>query len=80
MIQPPEITAKLNLWRDKAKDGVLTQEEMKEAIVLMRQGRYSACFASKAARAKKLVEELPTAEQLIEEISLIGCITSEDIQ
>jgi hypothetical protein len=31
--------AKIQLWRQKARDGTLTQEEMKEAITVLRADR-----------------------------------------
>ena len=40
-------------WRQKARDGTLTKEEMKEAIIAMREGRISASKAGVKSRTKK---------------------------
>ena len=79
MAYSTETQNKLTEWREKAKEGRLTQEEMKEAIILLRQGRFSACFAGKAAKSKAVVPDLPSAEQLIEELKAIGCIATENL-
>jgi hypothetical protein len=56
----------LKNWRTKAEEGTLTQEELKEAIKLLRAGRVSACFAAKEVRAKIAREPLPDGATLIE--------------
>lgn len=53
-----ELAQQVDLWRQKARDGTLTVEEMREAIVLLRQGRQSASagrVVSKAAATAKAV-------------------------
>lgn len=35
----PDMTTKVQLWRQKARDGTLTQEEMREAIAALRADR-----------------------------------------
>lgn len=47
---PVEFQMKLEEWRQKARDNQLTIEEMREAILFMRQGRVHAAQA-KAKRA-----------------------------
>ena len=47
---PVEFQMKLEEWRQKARDNQLTVEEMREAILFMRQGRVHAAQA-KAKRA-----------------------------
>ena len=49
----PETEAKIQFWRQKAAEGTLTKEDMKEAIVALRQGRVSAAHASEKSRATK---------------------------
>lgn len=53
MALSPEAQAKVQLWRQKAREGTLTQDEMREAIVTLRQDRVAAAGVSAASRAKK---------------------------
>jgi hypothetical protein len=53
VVQSPETQAKIQLWRQKAREGTLTQEEMREAIVALRQDRVGASGVSAASREKK---------------------------
>jgi hypothetical protein len=64
----PELNAKIAIWRQKAIDGTLTIEEMKEAISALRQGRVSAGIASATSRAKKAKVEVPSAANLLAEM------------
>ena len=49
----PDISAKVQLWRQKAREGTLTQDEMREAIEILRQGRIGAATTSAASRTRK---------------------------
>lgn len=49
----PETSAKIQLYRQKSLDGTLTQDEMREAIGLLRQGRAAAAATSAKSRSKK---------------------------
>jgi hypothetical protein len=53
MAQSPEIQAKIAVWRQKSLAGTLTQEEMREAIAILRQDRIGASVTSAGAREKK---------------------------
>ena len=53
MAQSPEMQAKIQLWRQKAREGTLTQGEMREAIAALRQDRVGAASVSAASREKK---------------------------
>ena len=53
MAQSPEMQAKIQLWRQKAREGTLTQDEMREAIAALRQDRVGAAGVSAASREKK---------------------------
>lgn len=64
----PELAAKIAIWRQKALDGTLTVEEMKEAILARREGRISASYASDTARRKKAKAEIPSADALLSEL------------
>lgn len=56
----------LKEWREKANNGTITQEELKEAIAFLRAGRVSACFATKAVKAKVNKQPLPNFDELLE--------------
>lgn len=47
---PVEFQLKLEEWRGKAREGTLTVDEMREAVLFMRAGRVHAA-ATKAKRA-----------------------------
>lgn len=47
----PELNAKIAVWRQRAIDGTLSKEEMREAINLMRMGRLTSA-THKASKAK----------------------------
>ena len=49
----PEMNAKIQLWRQKAREGTLTQDEMKEAIAALRQDRIGASGRNEATRERK---------------------------
>lgn len=49
---PVEFQLKLVEWREKARNNQLTVEEMREAIMFLRQGRVHAA-ATKAAKAER---------------------------
>ena len=53
MAQSPEMQAKIQLWRQKAREGTLTQDEMREAIAALRQDRVGAASVSAASREKR---------------------------
>jgi len=59
---------KVSIWRQKANDGTLTVEEMKEAIIALRQGRVGAAIASDSARRKTAKKEIPSADDLLSEL------------
>lgn len=53
MAQSQELQAKIQLWRQKAREGTLTQEEMREAIAALRQDRIGAAGTSATSRERK---------------------------
>lgn len=77
MAHSAESQAKLSDWREKAKEGTITIEEMKEAIAVLREGRISACFASAGSRAKKEKKPIPIAEELLR--MLMNTIHPDDL-
>jgi len=55
----PEIQMKIALWRQKTKDKTITLDEMKEAILLLRQGRVSVMGPkAKAKKPSKSADDL----------------------
>lgn len=50
-----ETQATLAVYRQKARDNTLTQDEMKHAIQLMRQERVGASVVSASSRAAKSI-------------------------
>jgi hypothetical protein len=73
MIPSPELQAKIASWRAKAIDGTITQDEMREAIALMRQGRVGAAIASEKSAASRVVKAkavVPSAEDMLKELGL----------
>lgn len=55
MAVSPEAQAKIQLWRQKSREGKLTQEEMREVIQVLRQDRLAAAATSAASRERKSV-------------------------
>jgi hypothetical protein len=68
MILTPELQSKIHIWRQKAIDGSLSLEEMREAIIVLRSGRVSASVASDKSRAKKAVKVVQSADDLLKEL------------
>ena len=53
MAQSPELQAQVQLWRQKAREGTLTQGEMRQAIAALRQDRVGAAAVSAKSKATK---------------------------
>lgn len=66
----PEVASKLAMWRQKAIDNTLTQDDMKEAIRIMRGDRVGAAIASSTSRRAKAKAEIPKADDLLAELGL----------
>jgi hypothetical protein len=67
----PDLNTKIAIWRQKAVEGTLTREEMKEAILALRGSRVSAAAASEGARRKAAKTEVPSADDLLRELGEI---------
>lgn len=63
-----ELSQRVSEWRRKALDNTLTQDDMIEAVTLLRAGRMSAAVASQAARGRKAAVAAPSAESLLDEM------------
>lgn len=68
--QSPELQSKIATWRQRAIEGTLTLEEMKEAITAMRQDRVGASYASEGAATKRKAAKaaIPNADDLLSEL------------
>jgi len=49
----PDMSAQIQLWRQKAREGTLTPDEMRLAIAALRRDRIGASVVSDTSRAKK---------------------------
>jgi len=65
---PLDLQMKIAEWRRKAAEGTLALNEMKEAIVMLRQGRVAAANASAVAKRKVAAKMIPAAEDLLGEL------------
>lgn len=65
---PIELQMKLAEWRRKTQEGTISLEEMKEAIIVLRQGRVAAAAASATAKRKTAAKVIPSAEDLLGEL------------
>lgn len=61
-----ELQAKISSWRQKAAVGEMTEDEMREAIRFLREGRVAALNASKPGRAK--AAQAPAADDMLSEL------------
>lgn len=71
MIPSGELSARIAIWRQKAADKTLTEDDMREAIIAMRAERVSASVASNTAKAKavkKATKVVPDADDLLGEL------------
>lgn len=63
----PETHSRLTVLRQKAIEGTLTLEEMKEAVVMMRGDRASSVKQGDTRRAK-VKAAIPDADSLLNEL------------
>jgi hypothetical protein len=60
----PELASQVELWRMKIADKTITKEEMRQAVIHLRQGRLMAASSSAAAK-KKVSKAIPNADDLL---------------
>lgn len=48
-----DLSTQVQLWRQKAREGTLTQDDMKEALIALRASRQAAGAVSATSRAAK---------------------------
>lgn len=69
--QSPEMQLKIQEWRAKAREGTLTQEEMREAIAALRRDRGAVAQASagsKVTKARTAAAKKPSGDDLLSEL------------
>jgi hypothetical protein len=67
----PELQSKLFVWRQKAADGTISLDDMREAIKALRAGRQSAVVESKASGGtRKAKGPARSADDLLGELGL----------
>jgi len=64
----PELQSKIASWRQRAAEGTLTLEEMREAVSHLRSGRVSARDASAASTRKKAIAAIPSAADMLSDL------------
>lgn len=65
----PDTLARIEHWRRKAVDGTLTTDEMKQAVLDMREDRKRAGPSTgEASRRKKAKAEIPSADDMLDEM------------
>jgi len=62
---PLDLQAKIALWRQRAATGDLTEEEMREAVRYLREGRLAAATSAAAAKRKRAIAAIPSAADLL---------------
>lgn len=66
----PELQAKVMIWRRKAIEGTITDEEMREAVDILRQGRLTAAqsAAASSSRTKAKAKAIVSADSILDEL------------
>jgi hypothetical protein len=64
------ITSQIQLWRQKAADGTITTEEMREAIAAIRKERVGASEKSAVSRAKAAPKAAINADDVLAKFSI----------
>ena len=55
MALTPETSARIQLLRQKSRDGTITQEELREALAMLREDRAMSADTSAKSKARKSV-------------------------
>lgn len=66
----PELTSKIQIWRQRSRDGNLTEADMAEAIAALRGERKGAAIASDTARRSKAKTAIPDADSMLKELGI----------
>lgn len=69
MAQSPELQAKIAIWRQKCRDGSMTQEEYKEVLQELRADRIKAGTVSAASKERKAAaKKVVNSDDLLSEL------------
>lgn len=64
----PDISLKIAQWRQQAAEGTLTQDAMKEIILVLRENRMQAATTSASTKRKTAAKTIPSAGDLLSEL------------
>lgn len=65
----PELSSKITYWRSRSLEGTITIDEMKEAILALRQDRKSAAEASEASGSKRKKAPPKNVDDMLSELN-----------
>jgi len=68
-VVPPNLQSQVKTWRSKMSDGTITLEDMKAAVIALRQGRTNAASAA-ASAGKKTKKPARSADDLLGELGI----------
>lgn len=68
MIQSPETASRIAILRAKIADNTITEEELKEGIRILREGRLAAAQSPASATRKKAIAAIPDANSLLDSL------------
>lgn len=66
----PELNSRIQIWRQRSRDGTLTEADMAEAVAALRGERRSAAIASDTARRKSAKAAVPDADSMLRELGI----------
>lgn len=66
----PELTSRIQIWRQRQRDGTLSEADMAEAVAALRGERKSAAIASDTARRSRAKAEVPDADSMLRELGI----------
>lgn len=64
----PELSSKIAYWRSRSLEGTITIDEMKEAILALRQDRKAAAEASEASGSKRKKAPPKNVDDMLSEL------------
>lgn len=68
----PETNQLIATLRAKIADGTITEEDMKQGVRLLREGRVAAAYSSDSAKRKKAIVDIPKAADMLSELDDIA--------
>ena len=69
--QSPELQMKIQQWRQQARDGTLSQDEMREIVAVLRKDRGAttqATAGSRVSAGRKAAAKKPNGDDLLTEL------------